>query len=215
MNEQSVTESNAILAAAASRVQIGDRIPGSPADLAGEAGIDNRLAAARAIRALLSRGRISQDAGGYRLLDVRPLELGEKASVRRPMRPRRSAVKAVQSEADEVPTYERLGRVIVERLIESSAEVAELRTALERARAEAESARREAVEISRAASADTRHADQMQDEVASLKKQLEMTEANLRTVVQAAKSRPASPLDDGDAKAILDILSSKEQTEQR
>jgi hypothetical protein len=49
----------------------------------------------------------------------------------------------------------------------------------------------------------------MEDEIGVLKRRLEMTESNLRTVVQAAKDRPASPLDDGDAKAILDILSAR------
>jgi hypothetical protein len=36
-----------------------------------------------------------------------------------------------------------------------------------------------------------------------------MTESNLRTVIEAARNRPASPLEDTDAQAILDILSSK------
>jgi hypothetical protein len=99
--------------------------------------------------------------------------------------------------------------MVIERLIEASAENAELRTSLERARSEAEAARREAMEITRSASSDRRRTQVLEDQIAQLKKQLEMTESNLRTVVQAAKDRPASPLDDGDAKAILDILSTR------
>ncbi len=43
----------------------------------------------------------------------------------------------------------------------------------------------------------------------TLRRQLEMTESNLRTVIEAARTRPSSPLEDTDAQAILDILSSK------
>jgi hypothetical protein len=45
--------------------------------------------------------------------------------------------------------------------------------------------------------------------VTGLKRRLEMTESNLRTVVEAASKRPSSPLEDNDAKAILDILATK------
>jgi hypothetical protein len=34
-----------------------------------------------------------------------------------------------------------------------------------------------------------------------------MTEGNLRSLVQAARQRPSAPLEDTDARAILDILS--------
>jgi hypothetical protein len=40
-----------------------------------------------------------------------------------------------------------------------------------------------------------------------------MTEANLRTMVEAARTRPAAPLEDSDAQAILDILATKEHSE--
>jgi hypothetical protein len=40
-----------------------------------------------------------------------------------------------------------------------------------------------------------------------------MTESNLRTVVEAAKARPASPLEDADAQAILDVLAAKQSAE--
>lgn len=200
-------ESNALLAVAAGRTQVGSVISVPPADLAREAGIDNRLAIARAVRALISRGRLEQDGAGYRLVSDSPLKPGEPASVRRPIRRRSS--RAVVPEQDGPPTYEQVGRAIIERLIELSAQVAELRAALDRARGEAEVARREAVEVSRAAARDRQRAAAQEEEANALRRRLEMTEGNLRKVVEVAKTRPAAPLEDSDAKAILDILSAK------
>ncbi|MGH2723358.1 MAG: hypothetical protein ACRDI0_03685 [Actinomycetota bacterium] len=210
MNDQSLKESNALLAAAAERSAVGEMIPASPAELAAESGIEARLSVARAVRALMARGRIAQEGQGYRLLDARPVEPGEPASVRRPSRRRRRAERPAEAEATGPPTYEQLGRTLIDRLFEISAEAAELRAVLERVRGEAEAARREAVEVRREAATDRRRADGLEDEVTSLRKRLEMTETNLRTVVEAAKNRPASPLEDTDARAILDILSRKD-----
>lgn len=206
MNDQSLRESNALLAAAAARVEAGQRIEDTPAELAHEAGLASRLAVARAVRALIARGRIEQDGSAYRLIDARPLEPGEPTSVRRPIR-RRKRSRAGRAEGETLPTYEQVGRVVIDRLIELSAEGAEMRAALERARAEAEAARREAVEVNRAAAEDRRRAQNLEDEVSTLRKRLEMTEANLRSLVQVARQRPAAPLEDTDAQAILDILS--------
>jgi hypothetical protein len=205
MNEQSLKESNAMLEAAVARAEVGELIPVSPAQLATDASIGNRLSVARAVRALIARGRIGREGDGYRLIDARPLELGEPATVRRP--PRRRA--AAHAKKEGPLTYDQMGRLVIERLIELSAEAAELRTTLERARSEAEAARREAMEVARSSASDRRRAQVLEDEVVVLKRRLEMTESNLRSVVQAAKDRPASPLDDGDAKAILDILSTR------
>lgn len=214
MNEQSLRDSNALLAAAASRTASGEMIPATPAELAREAGVQDRLGVARAVRALMARGRMAQEGDRYRLLDARPLEPGEPASVRRPSRRRRKAVSGDGAKASpEEPTYEGIGHAVIERLIELSAATAELRAALDRARTEAEAARREAIEVTRRASDDRRRADAMEDQVNSLKRRLEMTETNLRTVVEAAKNRPASPLEDTDARAILDILAAKESSE--
>jgi hypothetical protein len=185
-------------------------IPASPAELARESGIESRLSAARAVRALMARGRIAQENGGYRLLDARPLVAGEPATVHRPIRRKRKEAVTGEAAPEGPPTYEELGRTLIDRLIELSAEVAELGAALERARGEAEAARREAVEVSRQAAGDRRRAEDLEDEVTALRKRLDMTESNLRTVVEAAKNRPASPLEDTDARAILDILSRKE-----
>lgn len=213
MNEQSLRESNALLEAAQARTDVGELIPGSPAELAQVSGISDRLSVARAMRALMARGRVSQEGDRYRLLDARPLEAGEPATVRRPSRRRRARPSSDGNAEDKPPTYEALGRAVIERLVELSAETAELRTSLERSRTESEVARREAMEVTRQASADRRRAQNLEDDVTTLRRRLEMTEANLRTVVEAARNRPAAPLEDADAQAILDILATKEHSE--
>lgn len=209
MNEQSLQDSNSLLASAAARTTVGELISASPAELARESGVEDRLSVARAVRALMSRGRIAQEGSSYRLLDGRPLEPGEPASVRRPIRRKRPADADGDGQASKEPTYDGLGRSVIERLIELSAEVSELRTALERARTEGEAARREAIAVTRSAAEDRRRADSLEDEVTALRRRLEMTESNLRTVVESAKNRPSAPLEDSDARAILDILATK------
>lgn len=207
VNEQSLRECNGLLEAAARVAAPGEVLSAAPAELAQEAGITNRLAVARAVRALLARGRLAQEGDRYRLLDARPLEQGEPASVRRPTRRRaRSSARADRG----VPTYEQVGRSIVERLIELSAEVAELRAALERTRREAEAARREALEATRTAARDRQRVLDADQETRALRQRLEMTESNLRRIIDAAKDRPAAPMEDGDAQAILDVLSSRD-----
>jgi chromosome segregation ATPase len=214
VNEQSLQESNGVLKAAESRTEIGQLIPASPAELAAETGITDRLSVARAVRALMARGRIAQEGDRYRLLDARPLEAGEPATVRRPTRRRRRAEPSADgAQEQERPTYEGIGRAVIERLVELSAQSAELRTALERARSEADAARREAMEVARQASADRRRANNVEDDLTTLRRRLEMTEANLRTVVEAARNRPAAPLEDADAQAILDILATRDRPE--
>jgi hypothetical protein len=193
---------------------MGELIHASPAELARESGVEDRLSVARAVRALMSRGRITQEGTSYRLLDGKPLQPDEPASVRRPVRRRRRAEGDGSGAASsQEPTYDGLGRSVIERLIELSAEVSELRTALDRARTEGDAARREAVEVTRRAAEDRRRAESLEDDISALKRRLEMTESNLRTVVEAAKNRPSSPLEDSDARAILDILATKNQGE--
>src|SRR5688572_32234572 len=114
----------------------------------------------------MSRGRIAQEGARYRLLDGRPLQPGEQASVRRPSK-RRKRAGTDGSSASAEPTYDGLGRSMIDRLIELSADVSELRTALERARSEGEAARREAVEVTRRAADDRRKAQVLEDEVTS------------------------------------------------
>jgi hypothetical protein len=208
VNERSLQESNALLAAAAARVRPGEVIPATPAQLASESGLDNRLAVARAVRALLARGRLEQEGGHYRLVDDRPLEPGERATVRRPSR--RRAKRAAAPSEESLPTYEQVGRVVIDRLIELSAETSELRAALERLGSEAEAARREALEAAREASRDRQRVSDLEEEAAALRRRLEMTEGNLRAIVEAAQTRPASPIEDSDAKAILDVLSKRD-----
>jgi len=58
LNEQSLLESNALLSAAQDRTEVGQFIAASPAELAAASGITDRLSVARAMRALMARGRI-------------------------------------------------------------------------------------------------------------------------------------------------------------
>lgn len=164
------------------------------------------------MRALMARGRIAQEGDRYRLLDARPVQPGERATVRRPIRRRRPTAPEPGSDGDR-PTYEGLGRTVIDRLVELSAEVSELRTALDRARSEADAARREAMDVTRRATEDRRRAETREDELTTLRRRLDMTEANLRTMVEAARNRPAAPLEDADAQAILDILATRERSE--
>jgi hypothetical protein len=214
VNEQSLQESNALLSAAQKRTEVGELIPATPAELAGESGIRDRLSVARAMRALMARGRISQEGDRYRLVDAKPLRPGEAATIRRPVRRRRAPSGSEDRDrSSRRPTYDGLGRAVIDRLVELSAEVSELRTALDRTRTEADAARREAMDVTRRAADDRRRAERLEDDVTTLRRKLEMTETNLRTMVEAARNRPAAPLEDTDAKAILDILATKEHSE--
>ncbi|HYG73030.1 MAG TPA: hypothetical protein VEC15_12210, partial [Actinomycetota bacterium] len=76
MNQESLERANAFLAAVATRVGVGELVRLSPAELGREIGVEEPLAAARAIRALLARRRLEAAEGGYRLLDPRPIEEG-------------------------------------------------------------------------------------------------------------------------------------------
>jgi len=88
MNQESLDRANAFLAAVVARVQPGDVLDATPADIAKDMGMPEPLAAARAVRALLARRRLEVTDGKYRLLDARPIEAGEREQVPRPRRPR-------------------------------------------------------------------------------------------------------------------------------
>ena len=86
MNQESLDRANAFLSAVASRVQPGDLLDSSPTELGREIGVEEPLAAARAVRALTARRRLEAVDGRYRLLDARPIEPGEREQVPRPKR---------------------------------------------------------------------------------------------------------------------------------
>jgi chromosome segregation ATPase len=197
VNEESLQRANAFLAAVAARATVGELVDLSPAELGKEIGVVEPLAAARAVRALLARRRLEAVDGRYRLLDVSPIEAGEREQV---PRPRRSARRQPRQEQPGRATYSEIGREVVERTIELGREVGTLRGQLRAAREEARESR-EAREES------DRRAQQLSVKVKELEARAEMAETNLRTLLAAAKGtgRDAT-LGDSEMEAILGVL---------
>ena len=167
-------------------------------------GLPNPLAVARAVRALAARRRLEMVEGKYRLLDGKPLEPGEPESVprtpaeaqdgpqARPRRPRRA-----RRIGDRRPTYADLGRALVDRLIELGRETGE-------ALGLAENLRREAKENRAARIEAEQRASRLFERVKELEHKLEMAEANLRTVLAAARGRGATAAPpDNEMEAVL------------
>jgi hypothetical protein len=204
LNEQSLQAANAFLRVAASSTKPGDFLEQPPADIGREAGLANPLAVARAVRALAARRRLEVEDGRYRLLDPRPLDPGEPESV--PRAPRRRKAKRKGSARAEGPGTERkasysdLGRAVIERVIELGREAGE-------ALAGAEHLRREAKENKAARIEAEQRASRLFERVKELEAKLDMAEANLRTVLVAARGRGATAgPTDNEMEALLRIL---------
>ena len=88
MNDQSLRRANSFLAAVSERVQVGEVMQETPAEIGRQLGLPDPLSTARAVRALIARRRLEAAEGSYRLLDARPLDPGERESIGR--RPRRT-----------------------------------------------------------------------------------------------------------------------------
>ena len=205
MNEQSLQRANAFLAAAAQRAQLGEVVEATPAQLGREAGFEDPLAAARAVRALIARKRLEAADGGYRLLNAAPLAPGEPEAIPRP--PRRKKVPEGPSapRTDGKATYSEIGREVVDRLIELSREVGESRGGVRQAREEVRTLRQDRDDAER-------RARELAARVKDLEGKLEMAEENLRTLLMAARGtdRDAStPVGDNEMEAILGVLKSK------
>ncbi len=204
MNDQSLQAANAFLRVAATTIQPGDFLAQPPADIGREAGLANPLAVARAVRALAARRRLEVEDGRYRLLDIRPLEPGEPESVPRAPRrrkPRRKgAARAESSGAERRPSYSDLGRAVIERVIELGREAGD-------AMAGAEHLRREAKENKAGRIEAEQRASRLFERVKELETKLDMAEANLRTVLAAARGRGATAgPTDNEMEALLRIL---------
>ncbi len=204
MNDQSLQAANAFLRVAATSIQPGDFLAQPPADIGREAGLANPLAVARAVRALAARRRLEVEDGRYRLLDIRPLEPGEPESVPRAPRrrkPRRKgAARAESSGAERRPSYSDLGRAVIERVIELGREAGD-------AMAGAEHLRREAKENKAGRIEAEQRASRLFERVKELETKLDMAEANLRTVLAAARGRGATAgPTDNEMEALLRIL---------
>lgn len=209
MNPQSLERANAFLAAVARRTEVGGVLRGTPADVGHELSFPDPLATARAVRALIARRRLEPAEGSYRLLDARPVEAGEREVVgRRPRKPR-AARRTPPARTEAGPRYSDLGRAAVDRLVELGREVGTLRASLRSAREEARESREARVEAELRAEA-------LGAKVRELEARAEMAEANLRTLLAAARGREGAQRDkavgDSEMEAILGVLKGGDET---
>jgi len=204
VNEQSLRAANDFLQAASASVQPGDFLDRAPTDIGKEAGLPNPLAVARAVRALAARRRLETEDGRYRLLDATPLQAGEPESVPRTPRKRKARRKGGRAEtaapADRRATYSDLGRAVVERIIELGREAGEAKGLADGLRRDAKENKAARIEAEQRAS---RHFERLKE----LEHKLEMAEANLRSVLAAARGRGATAApSDNEMEAVLRIL---------
>lgn len=204
MNEQSLQAANAFLRVAAESTQQGEVLTQPPAEIGKRAGLPNPLAVARAVRALAARRRLEVEDGQYRLLDARPLDVGEPESVPRAPRrrkpKRRGTTRAETGSTERRPTYADLGRAVLDRVVEMGRDSAE-------AVAAAEHLRREVKENKAARIEAEQRASRLFERVKELETKLEMAEVNLRTVLTAARGRGATAAPaDSEMEAVLRIL---------
>jgi hypothetical protein len=209
MNDESLQRANAFLAAIVEKVQVGEVMRETPAEIGRTLGLPDPLSTARAVRALIARRRLEAANGSYRLLDAKPLEPGERESIgrrprRKPGRPATSAGGARSGAA-----YSDLGRAVADKLVDLGREAAELRAEVRQLREEAREAR--------AARDDAeRRARSLGDRSRELENRAEMAESNLRALLATARTSPVAPRSDapvGDAEmaAILGVLRGDEE----
>jgi hypothetical protein len=204
MKEETLAKVNALLAELAREAAPDGSITKSPAVVAISVGLGSGLETARAMRALLARKRVVGGENGYRVVSAEPITPGEPLAIvpQRKKRTRAGAEAAATGPLAGVPTYEDVGRAVVDRLISLSRELSELRAG----RGTEERARMEAAER-RSAAAELRAKE--------LTEKLAMAEANLREVLRAASlaksSGAATPIDDPEAVAVLRFLQSNEE----
>jgi len=210
MNQESLDRANSFLDAVSTRVAVGELIELSPAELGREIGVEEPLAAARAVRALLARRRLEAVDGRYRLLDPRPIEAGEREQVPRPRRARAARARSAE-DRPAAPSgrtaYSDIGREAVERLIELGREVGTLRGAARTSR--------EVVRDAQAARDDAeRRAAALGARVKELEARAEMAESNLRTLLAAAKGAGKdAAVGDSEMEAILGVLKGGAESE--
>jgi hypothetical protein len=206
MNDESLQRANAFLAAIAEKVQVGEVMQETPAEIGRTLGLPDPLSTARAVRALIARRRLEAANGSYRLLDAKPLDAGERESIgRRPRRkPGRPASTATAGGRAGSAAYSDLGRAVADKLVDLGREAAELR-------AEVRALREEAREARAARDDAERRARSLGDRSRELESRAEMAESNLRALLATARSSPVAPKTDapvGDAEmaAILGVL---------
>ena len=215
MNPQSLDRANAFLAAVAARTEVGEVLPGTPADIGHELSFPDALSTARAVRALIARRRLEAAEGSYRLLDARPVDAGEREVLgRRPRKPRELKAASPGERAassSSGPMYSDVGRAAVDRLVELGRECAELRASLRTAREEARASREARVGAEQ-------RAEVMASKLRELEARAEMAEANLRTLLASVRGREAqrdAPVGDSEMEAILGVLKGGEEAEEQ
>lgn len=202
MNQESLERANAFLAVVVERTTPGEMLEVTPAEIGRQMGLPDPLSAARAVRALLARRRLEVVDGRYRLVDARPIDPGEREQVARPRRQRRRTAVRQQDRSASAgrPTYSEVGREVIERLIELGREVASLRANLKTSREEARTAREARDDAERRAAG-------LSTRVHDLEARAEMAEANLRTLLAAARGAGKDvPVGDSEMEAILGVL---------
>ncbi len=200
MNDESLRRANAFLAAVAGRVQIGDILVETPAEIGRDLGLPDPLSTARAVRALIARKRLESANGSYRLLDSRPLDPGEREALERQRRPRGPRVG--RASAGGSPAYSDLGRAVADRLIDLGRENAQLRAELRQAREELRDARALRDDADR-------RARSLSERTKELEGRAEMAEANLRALLASARGREVkadAQVGDAEMAAILGVL---------
>lgn len=209
MNDESLQRANDFLAAVASRVDVGEVLQETPAEIGRELGHPDPLSTARAVRALISRRRLEPANGSYRLLDARPVDPSEREALGRrprdPDRPRRRPGRPRSTDPSDL-AYSDLGRAVAAKLIELGRENAEMRAELRQAREELREARATRDEADR-------RARSLGERTKELEARAEMAEGNLRSLLATARGRdvkPDAPVQDAEIAAILGVLKGDE-----
>ncbi len=209
MNDESLRRANAFLEAVAERVQVGEILQETPAEIGRELGLPDALSTARAVRALIARRRLEAANGSYRLLDARPVDPEEREAIARTGRrrgPRGVRVVDGASAGAGADSYSDLGRAVADKLIELGRDNAQARAELRSAREELRGARLARDEAEhRARSLGERNKE--------LENRAEMAEANLRALLATARGRdvkPDAPVGDVEMAAILGVLKAGE-----
>jgi hypothetical protein len=214
MNDESLQRANGFLAAVAARVAVGEVLQETPAEIGRAIGMPDALSTARAMRALINRGRLGHAEGSYRLLDGRPVEAGERGAFER--RPRRTGPgrsgRPVRGQADGSggPAFSDFGRAAIDKLVELGQDVSRMRAELRQAKDDLREARAGREDAERRARALT-------ERTGALEHRAEMAEANLRSLLAAARGReqkPDAPVGDAEMAAILGVLRGDDGSEQ-
>lgn len=210
MNDESLRRANAFLAAVAQRVEVGQILDDTPAEIGRALQLPDALSTARAVRALIARRRLEPANGSYRLLDARPVETGERETIGR--RPRKASKKAGGRSrtraAGDTPAYSDLGRAVADRMIDLGREHAQLK-------AEVRQAREEVRELRAGRDDAERRARTLGERTKELEARAEMAEGNLRALLASAKGREVrsdAPVGDAEMAAILGVLKTEEET---